>query len=267
VMSDRRLRLINGMFLSNRTHHSLVDLFDNQEKHFWEAHDAELLAAIDALQHDMLESRREAAAQEIWNGVAPRASTARVVFDTRTGETTVVQPDPINALQDYVEQIEERLRNGEYDQSEWDVLDEDDALFADVGIDDDELPMIDDLREFIAERPELLAAARRLMAALSPDEIERLHHAQSNEEIQNILAARFHRMLPDNPHLFATLVPYVASDTTISDFNGGPPNWKPFPMMTYRRSTRSGTMKTMPGTMSSMTSQRPAMRRWLPATN
>jgi hypothetical protein len=61
------------------------------------------------------------------------------------------------------------------------------------------------------------------MAALSPDEIERLHHAQSNEEIQNILAARFHRMLPDHPHLFATLVPYVASDTTISDFNGGPP--------------------------------------------
>jgi hypothetical protein len=78
VMSDRRLRLINGLFLSNRTHHSLVDLFDNQEKHAWEAHDAELLAAIDALQHDMLESRREAAAQEIWNGVAPRASTARV---------------------------------------------------------------------------------------------------------------------------------------------------------------------------------------------
>lgn len=223
VMNDHRLRLINGMFLSNRTHHSLTDLFDNLEKHNQEAQDAELLAAIDALQRDMLESRREAAAQEIWNGIAPRASTARVVFDTRTSETMVLQPDPINALQDYIEQIEERLRNGEYDQREWDILDEDDPLFADVGIDDDDLPMIDDLREFIAERPELLAAARRLMAALSPDEIERLHRAQSNEEIQNILAARFHRILPENPHLFATLVPYVATDTTISDFNGGAP--------------------------------------------
>ncbi len=223
VLSDHRLRLINGLFLSDRTHHSLLDLFDTQEQQSWEVHDAELLAAIDALQRDMLESRREAAAQEIWNGVAPRASTARVVFDTRTGETTVIQPDPINALQDYTAQIEERLRNGEYDQSDWDVLDEDDALFADVGIDDDELPMIDNLRELIAERPELLAAARRLVTALSPDEIERLRHAQSNEEIQNILAARFHRMLPDHPHLFATLVQYIASDTTTSDFNGGPP--------------------------------------------
>ena len=89
-MNDRRLRLINGLFLSNRTHHSLVDLFDNQEQQAWEVHDAELLAAIDALQRDMLESRREAAAQEIWNGVAPRASTARVVFDTRTDRKSVV---------------------------------------------------------------------------------------------------------------------------------------------------------------------------------
>ncbi|MGQ9549548.1 MAG: hypothetical protein ACUVSY_12150 [Roseiflexus sp.] len=223
VMHDHRLRLINEMFLSNRMHHSLTAISDNREQqNTWEVRDAQLLAAIDALQREMLESRREAATQEIWNGIAPRASTARVVFDTRTGETTVVQPDPINTLQDHVDRIEERLRNGEYDQSDWE-LDEDDALFADAGIDDDDLLIIDDLREFITQHPELLAAARRLLAALGPDEIERLHRAQSNEEVQNILAARFHRMLPDNPHLFATLVPYVAPDTTISDFNGGPP--------------------------------------------
>lgn len=223
VQHDPRLRLINGVLLTDRTHTTLADILEEQDSGVWETHDSELLAAIDALQRELLESRREAAAQELWNGVAPRASTARVVFDTRTGETTVVQPDPIDALQDYSDQIEERLRKGEYDYDEWGLLDDEDGLFADVGIDDDDLPIIGDLREFIAERPELLAAARRLMAALSPEEIERLHNAESIEEIQHILAARFHNMLPDNPQLFATLVPYVASDTTSPDFNGGPP--------------------------------------------
>ncbi|MCS6841839.1 MAG: hypothetical protein NZ699_15690 [Roseiflexus sp.] len=223
VQRDPRLRLINGMLLTDRIHTNLADIVEEQNSGTWEVHDAELLAAIEALQRQLLESRREAAAQELWNGIAPRASTARVVFDTRTGEAMVVQPDPIDALQDYSEQIEERLRKGEYDYDEWGLLDDEDGLFADIGIDDDDLPLFGNLREFIAERPELLAAARRLMAALSPEEIERLHHAESAEEIQHILAARFHRMLPDNPQLFATLVPYVASETILPDFNGGPP--------------------------------------------
>jgi len=223
VERDPRLRLISGLLLSDRTHTTLADIFEEQDSGMWETHDAELLQAIDALQHELLESRREAATQELWNGIAPRASTARVVFDTRTGETTVMQPDPINALQDYSDQIEERLRKGEYDQDEWNLLDDEDGLFADVGIHEDDLPIISNLREFIAERPELLAVARRLMAALSPEEIERLHNAESAEEIQHVLASRFHSMLPDNPQLFATLIPYIASDTTSPDFNGGPP--------------------------------------------
>lgn len=223
VTNDPRLRLINGIFLSDRTYRTLADIFEDQDSGMWETHDSELLAAIDALQRELLESRREAAAQELWNGVAPRASTARVVFDTRTGETTVVQLEPIDALQDYSDQIEERVRKGEYDHDAWILMDDEDGLFAADGLDDDDLSVIDDLREFIAERPELLAAARRLMGELSPEEIERLHSTENIEEIQQILATRFHRMLPDNPQLFATLVPYVASDTTSPDFNGGPP--------------------------------------------
>lgn len=223
VTNDPRLRLINGIFLSDRTYRTLADIFEDQDTGMWETRDSELLAAIDALQRELLESRREAAAQELWNGIAPRASTARVVFDTRSGEATVVMPEPINALQDYSDQIEERLRKGEHDHDAWTLIDDEDGLFAAAGLDDDDLPIIDDLREFIAERPELLVAARQLMTGLSPEESERLHNTDNIEEIQQILATRFHRLLPDHPHLFATLVPYVASDTTPSDFNGGPP--------------------------------------------
>ncbi|MGC9038903.1 MAG: hypothetical protein ACP5MJ_05295 [Roseiflexus sp.] len=223
VANDPRLRLINGIFLSDRTYRALADILEDQDSGMWETHDSELLAAIDALQRELLESRREAAAQELWNGIAPRASTARVVFDTRSGETTVVQLEPINALQDYSDQIDERVRKGEYDHDAWSLTDDEDGLFAAADLDNDDLSIIDDLREFIAERPELLAAARQLIAELSPEEIERLHSTENIEEIQQILAARFHRMLPDNPHLFATLVPYVASGATSSDFNGGPP--------------------------------------------
>ncbi len=223
VANDPRLRLINGTLLSDRTYRTLADIFGDQDSGVWETHDSELLAAIDVLQRELLESRREAAAQELWNGIAPRASTARVVFDTRSGETTVVQLEPIDALQDYSDQIEERLRKGEYDHDAWTLTDDEDGLFAAADLDDDDLSLIDDLRAFIAERPELLAAARQLMAGLSPEEIERLHSTENIEEIQHILATCFHRMLPENPQLFATLVPYVASDTTSPDFNGGPP--------------------------------------------
>ncbi|NWG21391.1 MAG: hypothetical protein HXY39_13860 [Chloroflexi bacterium] len=228
VASDRRLRLIDGVLIGDHAYRRPIDdLIDGMhDARAWEERDTELLAAIAGIQHELLESRREAATQELWNGVAPRISTARVVFDSQSGESTVIQPEPIDALCDYTDQIEERLRNGGYDDDAWDMLEDEDPLFGTLDLDHEELaevPLIEDLRGFIAERPELAAAARRLMAALSAEDFERLQHAQSSTDVQNVLAARFHRILPDNPDLFATLVRYTAPTASAPDFAGGPP--------------------------------------------
>jgi hypothetical protein len=71
------------------------------------------------------------------------------------------------------------------------------------------------------QNPALAEAAQKLMAALSPDEVERLQRADSPEEVQNILAARFHKMLPHDPSLFATLVPYTADQEPSEDTSLG----------------------------------------------
>lgn len=228
VAADPRLQLINGLFINDRSRRrSLDEISDaDQEAAAWEAHDSALLAEIDAAQREMLASRREAASLELWNGVAPRISTARVVFDSQSGESTIVQPDPIDALREYVDEIEDRLRNGAYNDGDWENFGEIMPFLDTFELDDEEwadVPLIGDLRGFIAERPMLADAARRLMAALSSDEVNRLQQAQTSEEVQHILAARFHRMLPENPDLFATLAPYTAPETTGSDFAGGPP--------------------------------------------
>lgn len=228
VASDPRLQLINGLFINDRSRsRSLQEVVGvDDESAAWEAHDTELLASIDALQRDLLESRREAAALELWNGLAPRISTARMVFDSQTGESTVIQPDPIDALRDYVDEIEDRLRKGVYGDGEWGVFDDDPSLLETLDMDDAEwagIPLINDLREFIAEHPALAVAARRLMAALSVDELQRLQQASTGEEVQHILAARFHRMLPEHPEMFATLVPYTAPEAGVADFAGGAP--------------------------------------------
>ena len=56
--------------------------------------DCELLDQIDAFQAELLGSRRDAAMRGIWNGVAPRASTGRMIFDMREGTSSSLTPAP-----------------------------------------------------------------------------------------------------------------------------------------------------------------------------
>ena len=221
VSADPRIRLMDGLFLTaaSSRHDEAVLAEDEDEG------DNLLLMQIANLQREMLESRRAAAVRDVWNGVVRRASTARIV-PGRAGSSNVVVLDPVSALEDHTAHIEERLEEGGYDEEGWseDYADAPDYLPGSIydddfdDLDDDEFdaddPLltvseIDDLRTFMEQNPALAAAAQRLMAALTPEEVERLQHAGSPEEVQNILAYRFHKLLPDDPSLFATLVPYT----------------------------------------------------------
>lgn len=226
--ADPRLRLVDGIFLAATGFRRSPDLLGHSSA---QQADLALLDEIARLQDEMLVSRRAAASRELWNGIARRASTARVIPGSQPGTPAVVYLEPVNALEDYSAQIEERLARGGYDEEGWseafahapdyepgaeygrDLDDEDD--FDEDDFEDDPLLQvdeIDDLREFMEQNPMLAEAAQKLMAALTPDEVDRLQRAETPEEVQNILAARFHKMLPGDPSLFATLVPYVPDD-------------------------------------------------------
>ncbi|HWQ12281.1 MAG TPA: hypothetical protein VNL77_05745 [Roseiflexaceae bacterium] len=226
--ADPRLRLMDGVFLAATGFRRAPDLPGHAAEH--DAADKELLEGIVRLQEELLASRRAAARSELWNGVAPRASTARVIPSAQTGIPMVVYLEPVNALEDHSARIEERLARGGYDEEGWseayaDAPDYDPGASFASELDDDEFdedaldtdPLfqvdeIDDLRVFMEENPALAEAAQKLMAALTPDEVERLQRADAPEEVRNILAARFHKLLPHEPSLFATLVPYSPDD-------------------------------------------------------
>src|SRR5205814_58399 len=81
VAAERRLRLVDGMYLADSSFRRPLDMLfgDEEQEQLWEEQDQELLKEIDMFQGDLLASRRDAAARGIWNGVAPRASTGRVI--------------------------------------------------------------------------------------------------------------------------------------------------------------------------------------------
>jgi hypothetical protein len=226
VENDNRLRLIDGIMVADGSYRRPLDMimYDEQQAQRWRAQDHALLADITALQNELLASRREAAEHHLWDGTAPRASTARVIFDSQTGDSSIVYLEPIDALTDYSARIDERLSQGDYANEDWDEASElydDDDDFDDF--DDDEmfsLTEIDDLQGFLDDNPALAEAAQKLMAALSADEVERLQRAETHEDAQQILAHRFHQMLPSEPSLFATLVPYTP-DLSAAGNNGG----------------------------------------------
>jgi hypothetical protein len=223
VIADPRMRLLDGIYLAATGFRRVHDIFEPKDADA--AAGAALLDEITRLQAEMLESRRAAASREVWNGVVRRASTARVIPGIHEGSSTVVYLEPVSALEDHTAHIEERLTRGGYDEEGWseafaDAPDYDPGAGFDFSLDDDEddgfeddpllaVDEIDDLREFMEQNPQLAEAAQRLMAALTPEEVERLQRADSPEEVQNILAYRFHKLLPADPSLFATLVPYT----------------------------------------------------------
>jgi hypothetical protein len=229
IANDRRLRLVDELFIASSSFRRPLDLvLGSDEELRRDDGDTQLLAEIDLFQAELMASRRDDAAQGLWDGRAPRASTARVIFDTQAGTSTVVYLDPVDTLQDQREQIEENLEQGSYADESWnddfDDDDDDDDFDGLDGYDDAEilgLDQIDDIQAFMAQNPALAEAAQKLMAALTPDEIDRLQRADTPEDAQYILAGRFHKMLPGDPSLFAVLAPYTVEINDVSEPHNG----------------------------------------------
>ncbi|GAB4164510.1 MAG: hypothetical protein Fur005_24880 [Roseiflexaceae bacterium] len=211
VEHDQRLRLIDNLFIAGSSFRRPLDsFFETDEQR--ENEDARLMEAISAFQADLLASRRNDAEQGLWDGRAPRASTARVIFDTKERSTNIIFLEPVDTLQDHRQSIDDQLEQGGFDDNEWEDFDDDfDALDAGEMPDFDDMNEIEDLQVFMAENPALAEAAQKLMAALTPDEVDRLQQADSAEEAQHILAARFQKLMHEDPSLFSTLEIYQPS--------------------------------------------------------
>jgi hypothetical protein len=211
IDADPRLRLVDDLYIADSAFRRPFDqLFGGVEDAQWEAHDEALLQDIIAIQNELRASRREAAEIGLWDGSATRASTATTIFDTSEGTMTTIYEGPIDALHDYSALIDARAAQGDYsdmaEDDEFSLSDLDDEFDEDSF--DDELSGIadiEDMQAFLAQNPGLIDATRRLMHALTPDEIAQLQDAKTPDEAQRLLTARLNDLLRRDPELFAPL--------------------------------------------------------------
>lgn len=215
VAQDRRLRLLEAGMIADSSFRRPLDLFFGAERDatFWEETDNAILEAIRTLQESLRASRREAVERGIWNGIAPRVSTARTIFDVHQGTAETLYPGAVNTLEDHSADIEEHVVRGDYAELAWDGDDMDELndmlLDDDFDLDDDMLDLdeIEDIQSFVEQNPALSEATRRLMDSLSPDELERLQNAETIEDVQGVLASRLNDLLRTEPSLFVPLEP------------------------------------------------------------
>ncbi|NOK59283.1 MAG: hypothetical protein GFH27_549283n258 [Chloroflexi bacterium AL-W] len=222
VEEDPRLQLLDGELIADNSFRRPFDfIFGGDRSNIdWATKDAAILEQIDQFQNDLLTSRRTDAEQSLWDGIAPRISTSRTIFNLYEGTAETIYPGSVNALEDYLADIEERITSGEFQQEQWietddidDMLDFDDdplfdSEFEDGAFEDDELDDIDDIGDiqtFLDQNPVLGEATRQMMASLSPEELEQLHDAQTLEDIQRVLSGRLADLLRTHPSLFVPL--------------------------------------------------------------
>jgi hypothetical protein len=211
VAADPRMRLVDDMYIADSSFRRPFDrLFGEQEdQQEWEALDDALLQDIAAFQGELRTSRRAAAELGLWDGVAPRASTATMIFDAAEGTMTTVYDGPVDALRDHSAAIDERAAQGDYGDAEDDDDEFDPDDLGDL-VEDDELfdiGDIEDMQAFLEQNPGLIDATRKLMNALTPDELAQLEAAQTPDEAQRVLGARLNDLLRRDPSLFAALEP------------------------------------------------------------
>lgn len=201
IASEPRLRVLaDDAFVLSSYRHPASRLLE-----YVNSDDDAMLAAIAMLQRDLRQSRRAAAERGLWNGVAPRISTSRIVFDVHQGIAETIYPGEIDALDDHTADIEERLAHGMYANAHWN---EDDVYLEDgpdLDTSDMDLESIDDMDEFMSQHPDLTDATRRLMHSLSEEEIRRLHQAENDEDIQDVLTQHLANLLRTDPSLFVPL--------------------------------------------------------------
>jgi hypothetical protein len=216
VEADKRLRLVDGDYIADASFRRPLDWIfgDDRDESYWQKNDAELLDAITQFQAELLASRRESVERGLWNGIAPRISTARTIFDMQERTAETIYPGAVNVLQDHSADIEEHIARGDYQDESW--VDDDDEDIDDLDLDDEEFDFddelldiddIEDVQSFLEQNPALGEATRQLMDSLSPQEIEQLQEAETIDDVQRILSGRLTDLLRTNPGLFVPLEP------------------------------------------------------------
>jgi hypothetical protein len=235
IAADPRLQLVDDLYIADNSFRRPFDRrFGDADDSRWEALDDALLQEIVAFQAELRASRRAAAESGLWDGVAARTSTATTIFDTSEGTMTTIYEGPIDALRDYGVLIDARAAQGDYgDMAEdeefrledLDDLDDDDDL-DDFEADDDLFGIedIEDMQAFLAQNPGLIDATRRLMHALTPDEIAQLQDAKTPDEAQRMLIARLNDLLRRDPELFVPLETATPPHGHTNGNGHGPPD-------------------------------------------
>jgi hypothetical protein len=228
VAADRRMRLVDGMYLADSSFRRPLDILfgDQQQEQRWQEQDRELLDQINAFQAELLVSRRDAAMRGIWNGVAPRASTGRMIFDMREGTSQVIHPGTVDALTDHTAEIEQRVERGDFADEEWDEEFDPEEL-EDLELDSDfegdelfDIENIEDMQTFMEQNPTLVEATQKLMASLSPAEVEALQAAETPDQVQRILTSHLNKLLGRDPALFNELTPILPTAQSNGNGNG-----------------------------------------------
>ena len=234
VQQDPRLQILDDELIAHSSFRRSFDftVAGDRNNNDWDTKDAAILEQINQFQIELLTSRRVAAKQKLWDGIAPRISTSRTIFNLFEGTAETIYPGAINTLEDHTVDIEERVTSGEFQREQWiegddidDMIEFDDdplfeSEFEDDAFEDDEFEDIDDISDvqtFLDQNPVLGEATRQLMTSLSPEELEQLHDAQTLEDIQRVLSGRLADLLRTHPSLF---VPLDTPSLTNSHTNG-----------------------------------------------
>lgn len=234
VQREPRLQMLDDELIAHSSFRRSFEFTITGDRHTNDraTKDAVILEQITQFQSELLTSRRVAAQQKLWDGVAPRISTSRTIFNLFEGTAETIYPGAINTLEDYTADIEERVTSGEFQREQWiesedidDMIEfDDDPLFEgefeDDTFEDDEFEDIDDIGDvqtFLDQNPVLGEATRQLMTSLSPEELEQLQDAQTLEDIQRVLSGRLADLLRTHPSLF---VPLDTPSLTNGNTNG-----------------------------------------------
>jgi hypothetical protein len=144
----------------------------------------------------------------------------------REGTSQVIHPGTVDALTDHTAEIEQRVERGDFADEEWDEEFDPEEL-EDLELDSDfegdelfDIENIEDMQTFMEQNPTLVEATQKLMASLSPAEVEALQAAETPDQVQRILTSHLNKLLGRDPALFNELTPILPTAQSNGNGNG-----------------------------------------------
>lgn len=188
VAHDVRLQLVEETFVALNQDELTGSMPPELLEQRREREETALLAEIDALQHELSQSRQQDADAGLWTGQIQCASTAYTLLDRRSGHELSLQSDALESL------------DSDFDL---DSLDDWEDEWGEDGLFSDQNEFID-FDELLGQDQTIQDATQRLMAALPPDDAERLRYARP-EEAEVIIASHLNDLLVREPSLFVKM--------------------------------------------------------------